>query len=307
MSRILFALLPIVFSVSSAFGSDNPVFEELVQKGVTMSNGAVVKLPPPILADGLDAAGQMAALGKVADARTPAKELLRDSFYAPVVVKIRSAKPMLKPSEAEGPTVRRIDLWFVAHGDWDVLTSQDFLQSAMKSKENGPNRVVVEAGILTDRQLAARKLSVTVQPDLEERFLYATFRLFDRVEISAARFSAIKRGKESILVAGRLDPRFLDDPEFPNQWRPLLRDARGEIKPGDAHPFGHAGGYAKITRLVEPADGVFIECHLVYEEPYGWFDGANLIRRKAPVMVNEKVKVFRRKLAVPTVEKENQR
>ena len=43
---------------------------------------------------------------------------------------------------------------------------------------------------------------------------------------------------------------------------------------------------------------MFIECHLVYEEDYGWFDGANLVKQKVPVMVQEKVRTFRRKLAV---------
>ena len=100
------------------------------------------------------------------------------------------------------------------------------------------------------------------------------------------------------MAAGRVDPRFLDDPDYPNQWRPLLRDQRAEIELGAAHPFGHAGGYAKITRLIEPADGIFVECHLVYEEPYGWFDGVNLVRKKLPAMVKEKVKIFRRKLTV---------
>ena len=100
------------------------------------------------------------------------------------------------------------------------------------------------------------------------------------------------------MAAGSVDPRFDKDPEYPNQWRPLLRDAQAEIKPGPAHPFSHAGGYAKITRLHEPEGAVFIECHLVYEEDYGWFDGANLVKQKVPVMVQEQVRTFRRKLAV---------
>ena len=137
-----------------------------------------------------------------------------------------------------------------------------------------------------------------MKENYEERFVYATFTLFERVELSATRFSALARGKDSILAAGRLDPQFLKDADYPNQWRPLVRDERAEITPGKPHPLQHAGGYAKITRLLDPADGVLVECHIVYEEPYGWFEGVNLLKQKMPVMVQEKVRAFRRKLTL---------
>ena len=209
----------------------------------------------------------------------------------------------VKSSEGEGPAVRKIDLWFVAHGSWDVLTSKNFLETAMKTKEEGPNRVVVKSGVLTDKEMAARKLAAVTKENYEERFVYTTFWLFERVELSATRFAVFTQSKGSILAAARLDPRFLHDPAYPNEWRPLVRNEQAEIKPGPAHTLAHAGGYAKITRLVAPADGVLVECHLVYEEPYGWFDGVNLVKQKAPPMVQEKVRTFRRKLALATAEK----
>ena len=46
------------------------------------------------------------------------QDLLRKSYYAPVVVKVRT----LKAAKDEGPAVRAVDLWFVAHGDWEMLT-----------------------------------------------------------------------------------------------------------------------------------------------------------------------------------------
>jgi hypothetical protein len=292
-----FALITLASAAGPA--AENPVFRELLEKGVEMSDGTVVKLPPPILADGLDAAAQRAALAKVADARSPVKELVQKSYYAPVVVKIRT----VKSAEGEGPAIRTIDLWFVAHGNWNTLTSKEFLESIAKTSEEGKSRVVSKSGMLTDREMAARKLSATVKDGYEERFIYTTFSLFERVEVSATRRAVLVRGKDSILAAARLDPRFDKDPDYPNRWRPLLRDELAEIKPGPAHPLAHAGGYAKITRLTEPAQAVLVECHLVYEEPYGWFDGVNLVKQKAPVMVQEKVRTFRRKLAVASTEK----
>ncbi len=287
-------LLPFILCAASVTAAENPVFKELLEKGISMSGGTMVKLPPPVLADGLDAAAQKAALTKAQNGRDSVEELVGKSFYAPVEVKIRTIGT---PKEA-GPAVRAIDLWFVAHGDWKVLTSKDFLETAMKSKEEGKNRVVRESGILSEKELAARKISAEVKPGYEERFPYATFRLFERIELSTTRFSVLTQSKTSILAAARVDSRFAKDADYPNQWRPLLRDERAEIKVGAAHPFDHAGGYAKITRLLDPSDGILVECHIVYEEPYAWFDGVNLVKQKVPAMVNEKVKMFRRKLSL---------
>ena len=286
--------LSALLGVASAMATENPVFKELLEKGVKMSDGSTVKLPPPILADGLDAAAQKAALAKAQNGRDSVEELLGKSFYAPVEVKIRT----VGAPKGEGPAVRAIDLWFVAHGDWKVLTSKDFLETAMKSKEEGKSRVVREAGVLTEKELASRKLSAEVKQGYEERFPHATFRLFERIELSTTRFAVLTQTKTSVLAAARVDPRFAKDAEYPNQWRPLLRDERAEIKVGPAHPFDHAGGYAKITRLLNPSDGILVECHFVYEEPYAWFDGINLVKQKVPAMVNEKVKTFRRKLTL---------
>jgi hypothetical protein len=293
--------LPIVLVALAAAGptAANPLFQELVTKGVKMSDGTRAKLPLPILADGLDAAGQRAALGKVADARNSVKDLLAKSFYAPVVVKVRT----VKPSEGEGPAIRAVDLWFTLHGDWNTLTSQKFLESVLKPADEGPSRVVARSGFLNDQELAARKLSPVVKEGYEERFVYSTFSLFERVEISATRFAVLTRDKSVVLAAGRVDPRFAKDADYPNQWRPLTRNAQAEIERGPAHPGISGGGYAKITRLVEPADAVLVECHIVYEEPYGWFDGANLVKQKGPLIVLEKVRVFRRKLATAGTEK----
>ncbi len=208
--------------------ADVPVFQELLEKGVKMSDGTLVKLPPPILADGLDAAGQHAALAKVADARSPVEDLLHKSYYAPVVVKVRT----VKSSAGEGPAVRAVDFWFTAHGNWNTLTSQDFLESVFKPAEEGKSRVVAKSGVLTDQELAARKLSTTVKKGYEERFVYSTFSLFERVEISATRLAVVSRGKDVVLAAARIDSRFAKDADYPNQWRPLLRNEQAEDPAG---------------------------------------------------------------------------
>ena len=277
---------------------DNPIFKELVERGITLANGKPVKLPRPIMGDNLDAAAQRAAIEKVSDARHPAEDLLGNSRYAPVMVKIGTVR---RP-KAEGPAGRSVDLWFVAHGDWDILTSQKFLESAMKTGD-GDNGVVSKSGALSDQEMAHRDLKAADRDGYEERFVYSTFSLFDQVQLSTTRRAVLVRGKDSILVAGKIDRRFDNDPDYPNQWRPLVRDSQANIQPGKPHPFDRAGGYAKLTRLASPEGAVFIECHLVYEEDYGWFDGVNRVKQKAPAMIQEKVRSFRRKLNVATAKK----
>jgi hypothetical protein len=282
--------------------AENPVFKQLVTRGIKMSDGTAVKLRQPIMPDGLDAAGQRAAMAKVANARNPATELVRKSYDAPVVTRVRN----VNESEGEGPTVRTIDVWFVVHGDWNTLVSKNFLES-MTGEDQGKGHIVSKSGALTEKEVRKRNLIAKIADGYEERFLYSTFSLFDRAQISATRFSVLTKGADFVLAAGEIDRRFDKDSEYPNQWRPLVRDAQAEIKPGPAHLFSHAGGYAKITRLKEPADAVFVEFHLVYEEPYGWFDGINLVKQKIPVMIKEKVRTFRRKLTVATEEKEEKK
>ena len=273
-SSIVFTLL----AGAATADVENPVFRDLVKKGVAMSDGSTFKLPQPFLTDGLDAAKQKAAMAKACDARTPLDEILRKSSSAPIVVKIRT----VRAGENESPAIRSIDFWFVAHGDWDTLNSKEFLESLTKHDEDGKSHIVSKSGILTDAEMAKRKLTVSSQDGREERFVYTTFSLFDLVELSATRLAVLVRSPDSVLAAARIDPRFDRDGDYPNQWRPLLRDERAEIHLGPADPYHWGGGYAKITRLKQPAGAVMIECHLVYEEPYAWFEGRQSREAKRP-------------------------
>ncbi|MGW8255899.1 MAG: hypothetical protein ACWGMZ_00285, partial [Thermoguttaceae bacterium] len=70
----------------------NPVFVELVEKGVLMPDGTRYKLPQPAMADGLDAEGQKAAIAKIAAGRYSLKSLMRKRSSAPVIIRIRTLK-----------------------------------------------------------------------------------------------------------------------------------------------------------------------------------------------------------------------
>ena len=279
----------------------NSVLAELMNKGVTMSDGKAYKLPPPTMADGLDFTDQRAAIKKIAGERYKVEDLMRKTSSAPVVIRFRT----LKASEDESSTIRAVDVWFVAHGKWDTLNSKEFLDSLAKGKDTeGENRVVSKSGFLTDEEMQKRNLKLEMPEGQEAKFVYTTFSLFDQVEVSTTRYAVVTRGKDFLLAAARIDGRFSKDAEYPNQWRPIERDASANITLGPPQPYSGAGAYVIITRLVEPADAIFVEGHMVFEEPYGWFEGGNMLRSKAPTMIQQRAKMFRSKLGIASVKRE---
>ncbi len=291
MTLLWIALTALAAEPASSATSSNPVFLNLAEQGVPLPGGSAVKLPRPTMASGLDAAGQRAAMERIPQLKHPLDELLRKSIVAPFELTITSLK------EAGG-SARRIDVWFVAYGNWKTLSSKEFVEGLAKGRESGtPDGRLMKSGFLTDVELAQRKLTIAPKPGLEERYYFSTFTLFDRVEVSVARHAMLSRGPDCFLVAAQIDPRFASDPTYPNRWRSITRDAAGNAQPGPWHPYAAGGLYLQVTRLVEPAGAVFIEFHQVFDEPQGWFGGANLLRSKLPLVVQEEVRTFRRKLA----------
>jgi hypothetical protein len=155
-------------------------------------------------------------------------------------------------------TAFHIDMWYVAYGSLNVV--------------------------------------IVISPGLDERYGYSLFELMDKAYLSIASRSVQTRHGGSILMAGYIDPRFVDDAKFPDQWQPIARNAVGLPVLGKASIYTGAGGYMKVTELKEPAGALFIEGHMVYNEPQGWFNGAPLLRSKLPIMAKDNVVTFRKKL-----------
>jgi hypothetical protein len=304
MYIVLFTLCLLAVSAEAAAGTPavgtNPVLTELMEKGVMMSDGKAYKLPPPAMTDALDAASQKAAMEKISGGRYTFEDLVQKTTNAPVMIRMRT----LKASEGESATIRAIDVWFVAHGKWDTLNSKDFQDSLAKGKDTEGENRVSKSGILTDEEIQKRKLKLETPEGQEAKFVYATFSMFDQVEVSTTRFVVVTRGKSDLLAAALIDGRFTKDAEYPNQWRPILRDAAANISLGPPQPYSGAGVYVKITRLAEPEGAIFVEGHMVFEEPYGWFEGGNELRSKAPTMIQQRAKIFRSKLGIASAKQQ---
>jgi len=273
--------------------TENAVFELLVEQGLPAPNGERVKLPRPWLPDGLDATGQRAALKRMAGPNRSLDQLLRNSVVAPFVFKMAN----VETAQGGDTTMRRVDIWFVAYGDLDKLAERKALdQMAESLRMRSPGDLPQRQGVLDEQEMRSRGLFVPDTENRKQRFAYATVALFDRVLLSATQRVVLTRGEDSLLVAGMIDPRLTNDSEYPNQWRPVERNASGTFKLGPSQPYTAAAFYVKVTPLKEPAGALVIECHQVFDEPRAWFGGRNLLRSKLPILVQDAVRKFRRKL-----------
>jgi hypothetical protein len=282
-------LLTALTNRAPAAETANEVLDRLLAKG-GLPGAADSALPKPMMADGLDRAGQRAVVVGIADVNHPIEAIERRSIVAPFILKISGDDAVERNS-----TLRRVDLWFIAYGKLDAIADESFWKSVRESaggdKENR-ELSSTRTAILSADELRSRGI---VDPD-NQRHLTADLTLFNRVRISATMRAMQTRSTDSLVLAAMLDPRFADDRQFPNCWWPIARDDNGRQQSGAAQSYRTAGWYCKATQLHEPAGALWIEYHVLFDEPAGWFNGANLLRSKLPLVVQEGVRKFRRQL-----------
>jgi hypothetical protein len=283
MRSIMVGVILLMCGVSCP-AAENPVFAQLSTAGIE-SGGTSVALAPPVLADGLSADQQRQALEKIADANHPLEGLLRKSVVSPFVLNI---------ADVPNSSLRRVDLYFVIYADLSKISDDAFLRQELNTDTKDDTSATAPAlAALTNEQLASRGLTNVAA---DERYFAGNFVLFDRVRITGVLHAQKTTTPDSVLVAMRMDPRFDSDAEQPNSWQSLRRDDAGKLQIGAAQRYHAAGGYLKATRLVEPAGALFLEQHIVFDEPSGWFDGANLLRSKLPIVCQDGVRKTRRRI-----------
>ncbi len=252
----------------------------------SLADESKTPLPPPVMADGLDASDQRALLDKVVGNRFSVRDFTAKIGTAPHVYTIRK----ITNAGDNSPRMVGVDISFIAYGSLDTVASRDFLERLHKKSKDR------EIHVLTAEELGKRKLTVESSKRREERYSHGVFIVLDRVELRAALHTVVTRQPDSLLATTRIDPRFDKDRDFPNVWRKITVDEEGQRTLGPAHPYPGARGYLKITRLHEPMGALFIEYHLIYSEPQGWFNGADPLTSKLPAIIQSEVRSFRREL-----------
>ena len=284
----LCSILFIPGDAASQVGDDfhlrtNVIFKEVIEKGISISDKQTLKLPAPTMADGLDKAGQTKVLLKLAGEDYALEDLVRDSVVAPHIYKFRDLN-----AEAADGRGRGVDLWFVAYGNIDLLQA-----TTLQGQFGGGRNKITQ---LKEADLMRRNIKVKAEAGLEENFAHVVGPILDRVQVSSMNHGMISRTKESMVLAARLDTRFVKDAEFPNQWRSITFQDNGKELLGPPQPYEGAGMYIKLTRLHEPAGAVFVEFHQAFVEPKKWFDAPNMLKSKLPIVIQSDVRTFRKDL-----------
>jgi hypothetical protein len=268
----------------------NPVFGQLVSEGVSPDGEKFFPLPVPLMPDGLDKAAQRKIIAEIARPNSFEK-FTEKNVLAPHVLKM----PSVAGGEKKSP-MKAVDIYFAAYGDMETMTKKGFLSDVFSEGKQVSDEGEAEGATLTAEQLAARGIVVSPEHAEHESYGQTKMQFINQVELSVVGHSFWSRTEDSIITAAMVDPRFIDDPEFPNIWRPLKRNDAGKLLPGAPQPYRGAGLYMKITRLAEPAGALFVEAHVIYHEPHGWFNGQNQLGAKIPAVTQKKVREMRQEM-----------
>jgi hypothetical protein len=272
----LVALLPAADEHAKA----NPLYQQLREKGVAVSEKTYAQLPAPEMPDGLSAAEQKKVIEKLLGDDIDYERFVESSVNAPTLLRPLRQVPGADPKVP----AQEMNLYFIVHGNLNKLRNRKTLEELV-----GQEQRKGEGKELTAADLKARGITIAPGAEKHEGYGHAVINLLDRIKLEVTGHSYHSEHDGSILLAAEVDPRFARDREFPNRWRPL----KTEETPA---PYGGAAYYLKVTPLKGVQGTSFVECHLVFTEPFGWFQGENLLRSKLPAATTTMVRKFRAKL-----------
>lgn len=273
-------------------GQVNPIFNDLVQKGVPF-NGNFRRIRPPTLPDGLNAQQQQQEIQAVLNKRqgmpVTYQQFTNNNLNAKYILLIDDLAPPFGGANQPGHS---IDLWFVVWGQLPTITAPAFLKQQFQPDPNDKMDV-----------LQPNDLPIEIKPQKiaggGEWWVHGQFMLLSndqRAQVRATARAFETTNQDSGTLGAIIDQRFNQNPKFPNEWRPVTGKAGGQPQFGQPTPYVSAGGYVKITKLIQPAGALLVEYHMVYDEPNGWFGGNNLLRPKLNTKTEDDVRSFRRKV-----------
>ncbi|WP_254510249.1 hypothetical protein [Anatilimnocola floriformis] len=286
----LSAVLVLLCLASSHLTAQETLPARLLREGVLISPREVAKLPQPTLTDEMTPAQQRKAIETLLEGKYAWEVFTRNSVVAPFLIKIAD-------NDAPGGKNigRRVDVSFVAYGSLQKIQSDEFLNSRFQGSDLQDAETGSRALVLKDEELTARKLPAP-QRDTDPRWVAVDMTLFEKVRISSTTRNEKVSNEKSVFVASLLDPKFDADVAYPNSWRAISRDDKGQKQLSRPQAYAGLGSYVKVTKLAEPAGSLFVEYHVAFAEPEGWFQGANLLRSKLPIAAQDSVRRFRRSL-----------
>ena len=159
-----------------------------------MPEGTVVKLPAAAVEPGHECGGPEGGHREDHAAELHLRGLHGEEFAGPYRLEDRHASKGKKDYK-----LRMINLYFVARGKWDVLTSKEFGDNILKQKKEDAKKQgggAMTAGFLTDKEMAKRGLKTVTGKHGGDSYFYSTFSLCDMVEVSAMRYAVLNETPE---------------------------------------------------------------------------------------------------------------
>jgi hypothetical protein len=274
----------------SCYGA-NELLETLVNRGVQLGPQETVLLPKPALDESMPEDAKQQAITALLGGRYDWEAFARKSVVSPFVLKIS------ENDRQAGNIGRQVDIYFVAYGPLSKLAGDDYLQKQLGIAASDSDSANGErARMLTADELAKRGL-VDKQGGDDLRWVAVESTFLGKVRISITTRNVKTVTNDTVVVASTVDPRFDQDAEYPNLWRSISADEAGRRQLGPPQRYSGLASYMKATKLGGADDLLFVEYHVAFAEPEGWFNGTNLLRSKLPIVAQDMVRKFRRNLS----------
>ena len=147
----------------------------------------------------------------------------------------------------------------------------------------------------TDEVRAAGVKLADAGSDRNAWYAHIHAKLLDRIDFEVTNHVVASESSESVVIASATDPNFANAGPLSNGWKSLT--APGGPQPDVREPYSGGISYAKISRIAFRPTALFVEMHVAFVEPDGWFQGAPILRSKFSVAAQDQIRTLRRELA----------
>ncbi|HEY2910303.1 MAG TPA: hypothetical protein VGI99_08650, partial [Gemmataceae bacterium] len=122
----MYSLLLCAALAPAGHEAENPLYRDLLDPGLVVGTNLRVKLPAPLMPDGLTAAKQKEIIEKLIGTDYSFEDFTRKSQVAPHILRIHNAEP----SDPKSPS-RALDTYFVAYVDLKAFDDERFLERSL--------------------------------------------------------------------------------------------------------------------------------------------------------------------------------
>ncbi len=267
------------------------LFRQLVETGVEIEATQRVRLEPPLLNQSQTTSERKSALDRLAGDENW-ERFARNSPVAPIALDIRSIE-----SSSGGRIGYAVKSAFVLHTSMERLRDQTLMERLFGKPDLNDQEGMLRFEEITQAKLQEFRVEVESGKITYSR---VAIPLLNKIRLQGViRVERVESEREldvSWLFDNTLGEK---NPEWQSVWLPLSTNDLAETIVGPPQPYSGSGGYIRLSEIDQPEKMVVVEMGWVIHEPHAWFEGGNLLRSKLPLLIQESVRSFRKKLQTP--------